>query len=273
MSAEEMDHPESILRCESLGADGRKENILKKGEQMNRPVLPCGHGKEEKCFPERVMNLPLLYRAALQGKFGKRMEFSRGSMTDALFVYLDGFPEPESTARISSHFRNRPLVCLTNAWEEQIRAQYPDAAIYRRTMMKPSRRFAISESIGVPEGYRLAVMDEAAFEEHPFSQGVNYPSWAAFQAEGSGAVVYHGMEIAAAASSFLSLNGEIELDVSVKEAHRGKKLAAACVARLLRDCTERGLTVHWDAQNDVSRHLAEKFGFETETEYPVYWLL
>ena len=49
-------------------------------------------------------------------------------------------------------------------------------------------------------------------------------------------------------------------------------LAAACVARMLRDCMERRITVHWDAQNDVSRHLAEKFGFEAETEYSVYWL-
>lgn len=101
------------------------------------------------------MNKPLLYRAARQGAFGKRAEFTRGSMTDALFVYLDG---------------------------------------------------------------------------------------------------------------------EIELDVSTKEPHRGKKLASACVARMLRDCMERGIMVHWDAQNDVSRHLAEKFGFEAEGAYSVYRL-
>ena len=32
------------------------------------------------------MNTPLLYRAALQGTFGKRTEFGRGSIADALFV-------------------------------------------------------------------------------------------------------------------------------------------------------------------------------------------
>ena len=84
--------------------------------------------------------------------------------------------------------------------------------------------------------------------------------------------LYHGGEIVSSASSFLSLDREIELDVSTKESHRGKKLATACVARMLKDCMERGITVHWDAQNDVSRHLAEKFGFEIETGYPVYWL-
>ena len=84
--------------------------------------------------------------------------------------------------------------------------------------------------------------------------------------------MYDGNEIVAAASSFLSLEGEIELDVSTKEAHREKGLAKACIARMLRDCMERGITVHWDAQNEVSRHLAEKFGFEAETKYSVYWV-
>ena len=240
---------------------------------MDHCVPPCGRGKEAECSPERIMNPPLLYRAALEGVFGKRMEFVRGSITDALFVYLDGVPESESVARVSSQFRNRPLVCLTKAWEERIRAQHPGAAVYRRTMMKPASRFTIPENVEIPEGCRLAGMDEAAFELHPFSQAISYPSWAAFQAEGAGAVVYHGGEIAAAASSFLSLNGEIELDVSTRKSHRGKKLASACVARMLRDCMERGFMVHWDAQNDISRHLAEKFGFETETEYSVYWVL
>jgi len=219
------------------------------------------------------MNKPLLYRAVQQGIFGIRELFSRGSITDALFVYLDGVPEAESIAEVFEHFRNRPLLCLTKEWEAQIKAQYPDAKIYRRTMMKPTCRFTIPDNIEIPEGYRLTGMDEAAFEQHPFSHGENYSCWADFKEEGAGAVVYFGSEIVASASSFLSMNGEIELDVSTKEAHRGKKLATVCVARMLQDCMERGITVHWDAQNDVSRYLAEKFGFEVETEYLVYWVL
>ena len=218
------------------------------------------------------MNMPLLYRAALQGIFGKRTEFSRSSITDALFVYLDGEPETESMARVDSCFRDRPLVCLTGSWEGQIQVQHPDAAIYRRTMMKPANRFILPVKIEIPEGYRLTGMDETAFEMHPFSHGENYSCFAAFRAEGSGAVVYHDGEIVAAASSFLSLNGEVEMDISTKETHRGKNLATACAAWMLRDCMARGMTVHWDAQNDISLHLAGKFGFETETAYPVYWL-
>ena len=98
------------------------------------------------------MNAPLLYRAALQGVFGKREEYSRSSITDALFVYLDGEPEPESILLVDSHFRGRPLVCLTGSWEEQIRMQYAGAAIYRRTMMKPASRFTMPDSVELPEG-------------------------------------------------------------------------------------------------------------------------
>lgn len=69
----------------------------------------------------------------------------------------------------------------------------------------------------------------------------------------------------------MSLNGELELDVSVKEAHRGLGLAAACVSKMLGQCMVKGFTVHWDAQNETSKHLAQKFAFEVEEEYSVYY--
>ena len=223
-------------------------------------------------FPERTMNPPLLYRAARRGTFGQREEYVQGSITDALFVYLDGAPEPETAAAVDERFRVRPLVCLTDAWERHIRARYPDAKVYTRYMMKPANRFTIPEGNPLPEEYRITRTDETAFSAHPFGHGVNYLSYEAFRAEGAGAVVYRGERIAASASSFLSLDGEAELDVTTAEGYRGKGLAAACIAMMLQDCEERGITVHWDAQNEVSRHLAAKFGFEEEMAYQVYWL-
>ena len=213
---------------------------------------------------------PLLLRAAEQGTYGKRMRFGRGSIADALFVYLDGEPEPESVAALEAGFMARPWVCLTGAWESCIREHYPHAQVFTRALMKPLSRFRFPAEKPLPEGCRLSMMDEAAFNTHPFGHGANYPSFEAFRAEGSGAVIWRGGEIVASASSFLSLGGEAELDVSTKEAHRGKGLAGACIAEMLRDCQKRGITVHWDAQNETSRHLAEKFGFRLERAYCVY---
>ena len=215
---------------------------------------------------------PLLYRAAADGKYGVCRHFARGSITDALFVYLDGAPEEESISFMEERFTNRPLVCLTEPWEDQIRRVHPEAQVYQRFMMKPRGAFRFPKLRMLPESCKLAMMDEAAFAVHPFSHGRNYASFSAFRAEGSGSVVYHEHEIVSSASSFISFDGEIELDVFTKEAYRGKGFAEACVSRMLRDSMERRILVHWDAQNDISRHLAEKFGFELDTEYSVYWL-
>ena len=216
--------------------------------------------------------LPLLYRAARRGVYGNCRTYGQAEITDALFVFLDGRPGPEAAAALEAEHIARPWVCLSDPWEAYIQTRYPCARVFRRYRMKPARRFRFPEERALPPGCRIAVMDEAAFDRHPFSHGVNYSSFAAFRAEGSGAAAWLGGEVVAAASSFLSLDGEVELDVSTQEAHRGKGLAAACIARMLRDCMEKGFVVHWDAQNEISRHLAEKFGFELESVYPVYFL-
>ncbi len=57
-----------------------------------------------------------------------------------------------------------------------------------------------------------------------------------------------------------------------KEAYRGKGLASACISFMLQECAKRGIVVHWDAQNEASLHLAEKFGFEQACTYSVYFL-
>lgn len=137
-------------------------------------------------------------------------------------------------------YTNRPLVCLTEDWERFIKERYPDAAVYRRHLMKPAKTFIFPEHPPLPEGYRIAALDEEAFRLHPFSHGTNYDSYDAFRAEGSGTAASCGNRIVACASSFLSLDGEVELDVFTAEEHRGKGLAAACVAGMLRDCMERG---------------------------------
>ena len=237
------------------------------------------------------MNKPLLYLAAQQGTFGQRTEFSQSSITDALFVYLDGEPEDESVARVDDHFRNRPLVCLTKAWEEQIRAQYPDAAIYPRTVMKPVCRFILPENIEIPEGYRLAGMDEAAFEQHPFSHGENYSSFTAFQAEGSGAVVYDGNEIVGTfyytqgqniEPTYLEITDGRWLDDSpygvvhrVASDGSEKGIGAFCINWAFEQCGHLRMDTH--TNNVIMQHVLDKLGFTkcgiiyvVEDHYPRY---
>ena len=206
-----------------------------------------------------VVSIPLLYQAACNGVYGRRYEFDGGSITDALFVYLDGMPSLESVRAVDEDYRNRPLVCLSDVWESYIKKNYPHARTFQRYMMKPSCRFKFGGTICIPDGLRVAAFDEKAFALHPFSHGKNYPSYEAFRQHGVGAVVWEGDKIVASAASFISLNNEVEVDVSTEETYRGRGLATACVSFMLQDCAQRGMIVHWDAQNETSRHLAEKF--------------
>lgn len=217
-------------------------------------------------------SMPLLWRAANCGAYGQRYEYGTGSIADAMFVYLDGMPTQESIAAVDNDYRLRPLVCMNDAWKEHIEKNYPQAKAFERYMMKPSCRFRNEKCMRVPDGFEAALFEETAFETRPFGHGENYASYAEFRKKCSGAVVRYEGKIVASASSFLSFEGEVELDVSTEEAYRGMGLASACVQMMLNDCENRGIIVHWDAQNEISWHMAEKFGFELETCYKVYWL-
>ena len=221
----------------------------------------------------RTMNSKqsLIFRATQDGIYGKTFSFSQGSITDALFVFLDGKPEEESLAVLKKQFMARPWVCLTGDWEESIKSHFQNLQVFTRYLMKPQSSFAFPLMQSLPEEYRLEPMDEAAFNQHPFGHGENYSSFNEFALEGAGAVVWKDGEIVASASSFLSMNGELELDVSTKEEHQGLGLATLCLSKMLEECMNKGFTVHWDAQNETSKHLAQKFGFEVEEEYSVYY--
>ena len=138
--------------------------------------------------------------------------------------------------------------------------------------MAPRKEFKSGADCGLPVGFEVRSFDEHIFSQHPFSHGENYPSFEEFQKYGSGAAVLHGNQIVSSASSFLSYRGEVELDVSTDMAFRRMGLAAACVRQMLYDCQKRGIPVHWDAQNEASRRLAEKFGFHIQKTYWVYIL-
>ncbi len=228
--------------------------------------------QKDRCDLWEHHELPLLYRAAYSGVWGQRINLKGGAITDALFVYLEGVPEPESIQALCHDFTNRPLVCLSKAWETYIHTHHPTAACYPRYLMAPRKEFALDTECSLPAGFAVRGFDETIFSQHPFSHGENYPSFEAFQRSGSGAAVLCGDQIVSSASSFLSYRGEVELDVSTEAAFRRMGLATACVRQMLYDCQQRGITVHWDAQNQGSRHLAEKFGFQIQQTYCVYWI-
>ena len=217
-----------------------------------------------------ILSKPLLLRACEEGHFGKNHVYEDGSIAEALFTYLSGKPNETLFNQLCMPKCGRHLVCLSEEWENFIRQNCPDAETYLRYEMKASNHFIFPDLDELPTGYELQKFGEKEFDAKPFSHGNNYKSAEDFITNGAGAVIWHEGKIVSSASSFISFENEVELDFSTLEDYRRKGLANQCISEMLKDCEGRGLLVHWDAQTEVSRNIAFKFGFELNQRYMVY---
>ena len=199
-------------------------------------------------------NPPLLLRAVRAGAHGQRVQFTDTLVFDAGFIYLDGTPDADARTALYSRWGNRMFIPLTQAWEQELEQWNPQLVHTRRFQMQagPADEAALAAyTARLPAGYALREFD-------------------AFARDAAGTVVWKVGEIVASDSSFITFSKETELDVFTLVPHRRHGLALACCAQMLLQCTRRGITMHWDAQNGASRALAEKLGFELETAYMAY---
>lgn len=217
-----------------------------------------------------LKSTPLLLRACEAGVFGKNHVYENGSIAEALFTYLSGEPNEALFNQLCTPGCGRHLVCRSEQWENFIRLKNPDAETYVRYEMKPANHFVFPCSGEPPAGFEKRKFGQKEFDAKPFAHGQNYKNAEDFAANGAGAVIWHNGKIVSSASSFISFENEVELDFSTLEDYRRKGLANHCISEMLKDCEARALLVHWDAQTELSRDIAFKFGFELNQSYTVY---
>ena len=208
---------------------------------------------------------PLLMRACEGGAFGKETVKGNSRVIRALFTYLDGQADVEMLKEIPA---GAHLVAMSESWADLLRGMALET--YTRWHMQPQKTYHTDDLKPLPEGYAVKAFDDEVFEKKPFSHGTFYRDAQDFAQRGVGAVVMHEGEIVSSASSVISYKDEVEMDISTAEAHRRRGLALHCAAEMLKACAKRGLTVHWDAQNEASHSMALKLGYETECEYTVF---
>ena len=214
----------------------------------------------------------LLLRACKAGAYGSSLHYDGGDIYRAHFTYLCGVPSAALFEARPDLFFDRLLVCKSLDWERFLLEQPTLDSVLLRRLMTPLCQPSPKALPPLPGEYRLSPFDAEAFDAHPYGQGSTYGSYEAFRRRGSGAVVRQGGRIVASASSHLTFQGEVELDVTTDAEHRGRGLADHCVAAMLNDCAARGLTVHWDAKNTPSMNMALSHGFSLRQEYAVYVL-
>ncbi len=143
--------------------------------------------------------------------------------------------------------------------------------------LDPARLAAFRDNL--PVGFHIQKMDtgltsQLMQEEGRFSGDhlLNYASQEDFLARGFGFCVLEGERIVSVASTFVTCQKGIEIQINTRESHRGKGLGTAVAAAIMLHSLERGLDPSWDAANEISVGLAVKLGYTLQGTYQMYFL-
>jgi hypothetical protein len=128
-----------------------------------------------------------------------------------------------------------------------------------------------------PASYRLTRMDashagrlDAELQPHAL-QVFDGPH--RFTREGLGfATLAEDGTVACAATSYTVSARHLEVAIATRVAHRGRGLAAATAAALMRESLARGLVPEWSASNPISKRLAARLGYRPAGECEVLLL-
>ncbi len=172
------------------------------------------------------------------------------------------------------------LVPAAEGWEEHLVFWQPKHmekgvryAVAREAEFDKARLFELSSAI--PSEFSLHFIDKALYEKamaeawcRDFcSQFMNEEDYAR---RGIGVAALRGEELAAGASSYVTYNGGIEIQTDTREDMRRQGLAAACCARLILACLQKGIEPSWDAANPASLALAQKLGYTFSNTYDIW---
>ncbi len=193
------------------------------------------------------------------------------------FVFFAGEPDEKL-------LKSRPASCFimvpqNDAWAHLIEQTYPEAQRQIRYAFRKDGEFDAPylESLvsKLPEGYEIRSIDEDIYHELEQIPLMNdfvgcFRDCRDFMDNGLGFVIVKDGKTVSGASSYTRYQDGIEIEVDTITRERGKGLAAIACSALILECLKRGLYPSWDAQNPVSRHLAETLGYHFSHKYPVY---
>lgn len=128
------------------------------------------------------------------------------------------------------------------------------------------------------EGYIMKPIDEPLYHQclsQTWSKDLVslFPNYQLYAEHGLGFCALRFGNVVSGASSYYYYEGGIDIEVDTHPDHRRQGLAAACSAKLILTCLERGLFPSWDAHTRQSLQLALRLGYHFDHEYAAYGLL
>jgi hypothetical protein len=217
--------------------------------------------------------LPAVVEAVLEGRLGSATrDGDAARLSLGCYEIFGGDPAGAGARRlIAGAARPRELVFGNDpAWRRAILAVHGDG-VFDRPMQELDASgldtaALAREEAALPEGYELRRLDAALaaqldreLEPHGL-QTFAGPLELVERGVGFGAVTGTG-ELACAATSYTLGSRFLEVAIATRPGHRGRGLAAAGAAALVRHSIAAGLTPCWSASNPVSIRLAGRLGY------------
>jgi hypothetical protein len=230
-----------------------------------------------------------LIRSCLDGSMGKAygdhpLRPGAALLCIGDFACLGGDPGRPAARQLAGKLslkKNKMwLVPVTQGWEEHI-------AFWKPISMERSLRYAVTRNAefdkakllsvieAIPPEFTLHSIDGALYEKSMANEWSRdfcsqFSGKEDYIQRGLGVAALRGEELAAGASSYVTFHGGIEIQVDTRADMRRRGLAAACCARLILDCMQKGLTPSWDAADTASLALAEKLGYVLKAPYDTW---
>lgn len=129
---------------------------------------------------------------------------------------------------------------------------------------------------GLPDGFLVRPLDLALagqldIELEPHGLQV-FSSASDLVESGAGFGAVRRGRLVSASTSYARSSARLEVAVATRPAFRGRGLATAVAAALLRHCLDLGIAPRWSAGNPVSQRLAMRLGFQPAGECEVLYL-
>lgn len=229
-----------------------------------------------------------IIQSCLQGVMGHVYVDDKHNPASAMailgdFCFFAGSPNRELAAYKPDQCRQDFIIAVpqNQGWAEEIEKCYGGRCkkVARYAMKKEpdvfDRKRLEELAGGLSPEYTIRRIDEPIYEyckkEAWCGDLVSqFSDYAFYQKAGLGVVALRQGIPVSGASSYSVYPGGIEIEIDTKAEYRRRGLAAACGARLILECLDRGLYPSWDAQNLWSVALAEKLGYHYGYAYEAY---
>lgn len=173
---------------------------------------------------------------------------------------------------INNSLKDRILVPDDNI-KKSLKEIYKDNIIIgQRYSIKKDPEFNVNNlknyTINVPENYTIKIIDTSLAQRIKNEKYIMITD--DYEKYGIGYCCLYNDKIIGVASSNIFYKNGIEVTIKVNEEHRQKGIATILASNLILKCIEKHKTVSWDAANINSLHLAEKLGFEFDSQYETF---